>query len=141
MPWQENAGGPLAGEPGSGGPVSRSILGGLSEAERAAHQAVHNLAPGAAPKLWPWIAGAIGLAAGAGAAFGLEHFARATVQLGQVPVAAAGCACGPRPFDASVLIWPGLAALAVLAAYYGVRALAAPRRTEHAGWHGADPSL
>jgi len=117
-------------------PVGDTRLRPVGDAERAAHVA----SPQAAPRLWPWVAGAAMLAAGTAAAFALEHFSRVTATFGAVGAGVPGAAPLSHAvgFDAGVLAWPGAAAAAILAAYYAVRALTAERRGTHPAWHVAD---
>jgi hypothetical protein len=64
-----------------------------------------------APRLWPWVAGAIAFAAAAGAALLLEHFSRP----GRVTGAA------PPVFQPATLAWPAIAVLVILALYIVAR--------------------
>jgi hypothetical protein len=63
-----------------------------------------------APRLWPWVAGAIVFAAAAGAALLLEHFSRP-----------GGRSAAPPSFNALTLAWPAIAVLVIVALYVVAR--------------------
>ncbi len=63
-----------------------------------------------APRLWPWVAGAIVFAAAAGAALLLEHFSRP-----------GGRPAAPPPRNALTLSWPAIAVLVIVALYVVAR--------------------
>jgi hypothetical protein len=80
-----------------------------------------------APRLWPWVAGAIAFAAAAGAALLLEHFSRP----GRLPAT-------PPAFNAATLTWPAVAVILILALYIVARR-ASPSDTRRA-WQVSEKS-
>jgi hypothetical protein len=93
----------------------------LGEMERAAH-APRTAKP---PRLWPWVAGAAVLTVGAGAAVLREHFARA---------ARAGDATGAPPMDPTLLVWPAIAVIVLLALFFALRQATGEGGHEAVAW-------
>lgn len=116
---------------------ARATAGGtpsVSAVERAAHVAVG----GRAPRLWPWVAGALTLAVGAGAALLLEHFSKVSATLAPGPAAASAVPPqGAHPAaDPTLLVWAAAAITLLIAAYFITRYLTASTRDKAPSWHG-----
>jgi hypothetical protein len=98
----------------------------IGDVERAAH------APrtARAPRLWPWVAGAAVLLAGAAAAVLREHFSRlATAQTASA-----------APMDASLLLWPAVAVAVLLAMFFALRQATGDTVHAPAAWRAEAPS-
>jgi hypothetical protein len=107
----------------------------LGAAERAAHVAVG----GNGPRLWPWVAGAAGVAAGAAAAVLLEHFARVTATLASAKGAAPRVDALPHaPPDPSLLLWPSVAVALILGLFFVARRMTSADRAVTPAWRIAE---
>lgn len=98
----------------------------IGELERAAHS------PRTArvPRLWPWVAGACVVTAGAGAALLREHFSSlATAQ-----------AANAAPMGPSLLFWPAVAIAVLLAMFFAIRQATGDTVHTNAAWRAEAPS-
>ena len=98
----------------------------IGEIERAAH-APRTARP---PRLWPWVAGAGVVTAGAAAAVLREHFSRLTTAQ---PTNAA-------PMDASLLLWPAVAVAVLLAMFFAIRQATGDAAHAPASWRAEAPA-
>ncbi len=97
----------------------------IADLERDAHVATLSRAP----RLWPWVAGAAGLAVAAGAALLLEHFAR--------PESAAARRAALVPaarIDPATLAWPAVTVALIVALYLIARQAIASGRDVQIAW-------
>jgi hypothetical protein len=119
-------GGPSGGGPGDTGLPDAARLRPVSDLERAAH------APrtARAPRLWPWVAGAAVLTAGAGVALLREHFAAGAALPGQPGFATAS--------SLSLLIWPALAVATLIFLFLVLRLATAETAHGPAGWRAEE---
>ncbi|MEJ0047186.1 MAG: hypothetical protein WDN04_14530 [Rhodospirillales bacterium] len=102
-------------------PAEGARLRPVAAAERAGYTPIGRHAP----RLWPWVVGAAGVAIGAGAAVLLEHFTRVTASLaparGTLPPSPAALAV---PLNPALLAWPAaLIALIVVLFFVASRVL------------------
>jgi hypothetical protein len=98
----------------------------IGELERAAHTP-RTTRP---PRLWPWVAGAGVLTAGAAAALLREHFSRlATAQTASA-----------APMDASLLLWPAVAVLLLLGMFVAIRLATGDSVHAVAAWRAEIPT-
>lgn len=109
-----------------GAPVAAGAarLRPLAETERAAHVTSRSRPP----RLWPWVAGALGLTLAAGAALLLEHFAAPGAAAHAMPAAL------PAATDLTILAWPAVAVTLLLALYLLARQTVAADRDGRIAW-------
>jgi hypothetical protein len=117
-----------------GPPAAGARLRPVAAGERAGHVPVGRHTP----RLWPWVVGAAAVAAGAGAAVLLEHFARVKATLTPPSAAvAAGPAAPAAPLDPALLFWPAASVALLLALFFVARRML-PSPPPRAAWRVAE---